>query len=185
MMWFVITLPPKLVGDRLEKAIERGLLRSHLFREDVVIYVPIIKRVANGHSEEILLYEGYAFLGLSDNSNAIRFFEGFEDRYDFLFVLQTVVRKKTPTGRLVDDRVPAQISQDVIDDVKEQCSGFKIKKKERVRSQDRIRIITGIFRGFEGVVKQISSLSNNVFVDVFFLGTNTSIRVDKEDLEKI
>ena len=187
MMWFVVTLPPKLIGDRLEKAIERGLLRSHLFRKDVVVYIPIVRQVVDGHSEEVLLYEGYAFLGLSDDSNAFRFFEGFEDRYSFLFVLQRVIRKKTSTGRVIDDRVPAQISQDVIEDVKEQCSGLqnRAKKKDRIKLRDRVRIVTGMFRGFEGIVKQVSSLSNSVSVDIFFLGTNTSIRTDKEDLEKI
>ena len=185
MMWFVITLPAKCVGDRFESAVERGLVRSRLLRKNVVVYIPVVKQIVDGHSEEIFLYEGYAFLGLSDNSNAARFFEGFEDRNSFLFVLQKVVVERTSAGRLIDSKVPAQVSRDIVNSVREQCGGFKLKKRDRIKVRDRVHIITGIFRGFEGVVKQISSLSSTASVDIFFLGTTTSIRTDKEDLEKI
>jgi len=187
MLWFIITLPAKLAEYHLEKAIRRGLLNSHFIRKDIIIYIPVLTQITNGHTTSISLYEGYAFLGLPDKEDVFQFFEGFEDRYNFLTVLRKVVTEKNHVGKSVDNKIPAIISRSIITDAKRRCSTSRREsdKSYRFKIKDRVHITKGVFEGFEGTIKQISSLGTEVFVDIFFLGATTSIRTDKEDLEKI
>jgi len=184
--WYIFTLPlekrvkgsPGVPGSTVFQSIARASDVTHIDPEKVQVYIPIIKDAVDGQWKEVAIYEGYAFIGIPSECNQRLFFRYFDRPERMMYVLRTIIkRNKKPL------RVPAEISEPVVFEIRAMCSGYV--RKEIVRSPregDRVRIIHGNFEGVDGEVISFNSMSKIARVRIFFLGTDVPVSVGILDL---
>lgn len=183
--WYVVMLPFRDTIRLTDKAIERACLVSRLPLSNVDIFIPEQYKYVDGERSVMSkrMYEGYAFIYLPDDRAAM-FLSAFEMRREMMFVLKVVVRRKID-DKMIEVRIPAEVSVEDISTIRRQCNWEVEQERELVlfRVGDHVHVLQGIFAGFDGVVKYVDRLDREILVQTFFLGTDVTIHVDRDDLQ--
>lgn len=97
------------------------------------------------------------------------------------------VVRNTPnvTGFVGTGKVPLPLKDEEVKEILEKIAPKEPKVKIELKTGERIRIIDGPFKDFEGKISQIDKERGKIKVMITFFGTDTTIELDYFQVKKI
>ncbi len=160
--------------NKVKKTIENALVSSPLKRYFGKILIPSQKTFVIREGKKLVrekkLFPSYIIIEM----------EMMPETYNFILNAPSIMNFLGPSKN------PQALNKKEVDrllGIKEYSE--RTKKQEQFLIDERVRIIDGAFKGFEGVVKKVDENRGKLFINVAVFGRVTPVEVNFEQVESL
>ena len=169
--WYTV----KIQNAKEQKIADRILLEMERLNKKIKIVIPKEKKVTakrgKKHVTEKVIYPGYLFIETTN-----------------LVDLQNIIRSIILHGHILcdKDKEPIRLRVDEVKRMLLAEEEFLIPVSEELYVREQVvNILTGVFEGWDGIIKEVDIPNNKVRLTVSIFKKETTVELSLEDITKI